>query len=57
MIEVSELAQKYAITYANNSSGELVKYCDADGGDIDTDAIVQDVIAALPKYNGEVTAV
>jgi hypothetical protein len=32
MIEVSELAQKYAITYAHNSDGELVKYCDADGG-------------------------
>ena len=32
MIEVSELAQKYAITYANNSNGELVKYCDAGGG-------------------------
>lgn len=31
MIEVSELAQKYTITYANNSNGELVKYCDADG--------------------------
>jgi hypothetical protein len=31
MIEVSELAQKYAITYANNSEGELVKYCDANG--------------------------
>lgn len=31
MIEVSELAQKYAITYANNSSGVLVKYVDADG--------------------------
>lgn len=29
-IEVGELAQKYAITYANNSNGELVKYCDAD---------------------------
>ena len=53
-IEVSELAQKYAITYANNSNGELVKYCDADAGNIDTDAIVQDVIAALPIYNGEV---
>ena len=29
-IEVGELAQKYAITFANNSNGELVKYCDAD---------------------------
>lgn len=57
MIEVSELAQKYAITYANTSNGELVKYCDADRSDIDTDAIVNDVIAALPIYNGEVTAV
>lgn len=56
-IEVSELAQKYAITYANNSNGELVKYCDADGGNIDTDAIVQDVIAALPIYSGEVEEV
>lgn len=56
-IEVGELAQKYAITYANNSNGELVKYCDADGSNVDTDAIVQDVINALPKYNGEVTTV
>lgn len=33
-IEVEELAQKYAITYANNSSGELKKYCVADFTDI-----------------------
>lgn len=35
-IEVSELAQKYAITYANNSKGELKKYCVADLTDIPT---------------------
>lgn len=33
-IEVSELAQKYAITYGNNSKGELKKYCVADLTDI-----------------------
>jgi hypothetical protein len=58
MIEVSELAQKYAITYANNSEGELQKYCDADnlgggGGSVDMDEIVQNVISALPVYGGE----
>lgn len=62
MIEVSELAQKYAITYAKNSSGELVKYCDADGsigggGDVDMDEIAQYVIDKLPIYDGEVVAV
>ncbi len=35
-IEVSELAQKYAITYGNNSSGVLKKYCEADLTDIPT---------------------
>lgn len=53
VIEVSELAQKYAITYANNSSGVLTKYCDADGGSVDMDEIVQNVISALPVYGGE----
>lgn len=33
-IEVSELAQKYAITYGNNSNGVLKKYCEADFSDI-----------------------
>jgi hypothetical protein len=58
MIEVSELAQNYAITYANNSEGQLVKYCDADGGgSAGVDEIVQAVIDALPVYDGEVTTV
>jgi hypothetical protein len=35
-IEVEELAQKYAITYGNNSKGELKKYCVADFTDIPT---------------------
>lgn len=35
-IEVEELAQKYAITYGNNSKGELKKYCVADLTDIPT---------------------
>lgn len=55
-IEVPELAQKYAITFANNSSGELKKYCDADNlltEDV-KNGLVNDVIAALPVYNGEV---
>lgn len=59
MIEVSELAQKYAITYANNSEGQLVKYCDADGngGGADIEGIVQAVIDALPVYDGEVVEI
>lgn len=35
-IEVEELAQKYAITYGNTSTGELKKYCEADFTDIPT---------------------
>ena len=35
-IEVSELAQKYAITYGKTSTGELKKYCEADFTDIPT---------------------
>lgn len=35
-IVVPELAQKYTITYGNNSSGELKKYCEADFTDIPT---------------------
>lgn len=52
-IEVPELAQKYAITFANNSNGELVKYCDADGGgNVNMDEIVDAVLAALPDAEG-----
>ena len=35
-IEVEELEQKYAITFGNNSKGELKKYCVADLTDIPT---------------------
>lgn len=45
MIEVLELAQKYAITYAYNSDGELKKYCEADN--ILTDDVKQELVEAV----------
>lgn len=51
-IEVSELAQKYAITYAKNSKGELIKYCEADEPTIDaTEVTFEDGETFQQKYN------
>ena len=51
-IEVPELAQKYAITYALNTSGELVKYCDADKMDYTAEDIkFEDGDTFQEKYN------
>ena len=58
-IEVEELAQKYAITYGKNSSGELVKYCEEDVQDVDLsnyytkeeiDGVVEEVGQTLSNY-------
>ena len=59
-IEVEELAQKYAITYGKNSSGELVKYCEEDVQDVDLsnyytkeeiDGVVQEVGQIIDSLN------
>jgi hypothetical protein len=51
-IEVSELAQKYAITYGKTSTGELKKYCDADKEEYTADDIkFEDGTTFQEKYN------
>lgn len=51
-IEVEELAQNYAITYGFNSSGELIKYCDADKEEYNaSDITFEDGTTFQEKYN------
>lgn len=50
MINLDTKGNKYKLTYAKNTSGELKKYCEADKENI----TVADVILALPVYGGEV---